>query len=127
MIFISFLSSELLNDASDLSGEAKVTNQWMNPNSTVSLLPHSFSLTIPHLLLFTTPVLFKVYCCDHTYTTIRVPVATSVREVIGAVADKLGSAEDLLLVNLSSAGGESSGGYMLTEMAQERARGCYTN
>ncbi|XP_047456405.1 rap guanine nucleotide exchange factor 4 isoform X3 [Mugil cephalus] len=49
-------------------------------------------------------ILFKVYCCDHTYTTIRVPVAASVREVIGAVADKLGSAEDLLLVNLSSAG-----------------------
>uniref|UniRef100_A0A3B4FI91 Rap guanine nucleotide exchange factor 4 n=1 Tax=Pundamilia nyererei TaxID=303518 RepID=A0A3B4FI91_9CICH len=51
-------------------------------------------------------ILFKVYCCDHTYTTIRVPVAASVREVIGAVADKLGSAEDLLLVGLSSAGGE---------------------
>uniref|UniRef100_A0A669D7N8 Rap guanine nucleotide exchange factor 4 n=1 Tax=Oreochromis niloticus TaxID=8128 RepID=A0A669D7N8_ORENI len=49
-------------------------------------------------------LLFKVYCCDHTYTTIRVPVAASVREVIGAVADKLGSAEDLLLVSLSSAG-----------------------
>uniref|UniRef100_A0A674D8R7 Rap guanine nucleotide exchange factor 4 n=1 Tax=Salmo trutta TaxID=8032 RepID=A0A674D8R7_SALTR len=43
---------------------------------------------------------------DHTYTTIRVPMAASVREVISAVADKLGSAEDLLLVNLSSAGGE---------------------
>uniref|UniRef100_A0A671YJ35 Rap guanine nucleotide exchange factor 4 n=1 Tax=Sparus aurata TaxID=8175 RepID=A0A671YJ35_SPAAU len=52
-------------------------------------------------------ILFKVYCCDHTYTTIRAPVAASVREVIGAVADKLGSAEDLLLVNLSSAGGEN--------------------
>uniref|UniRef100_A0A4W5KRA5 Rap guanine nucleotide exchange factor 4 n=1 Tax=Hucho hucho TaxID=62062 RepID=A0A4W5KRA5_9TELE len=51
-------------------------------------------------------ILFKVYCSDHTYTTIRVPVAASVREVISAVADKLGSAEDLLLVNLSSAGGE---------------------
>ncbi|XP_005921554.1 rap guanine nucleotide exchange factor 4 isoform X1 [Haplochromis burtoni] len=49
-------------------------------------------------------ILFKVYCCDHTYITIRVPVASSVREVIGAVADKLGSAEDLLLVGLSSAG-----------------------
>uniref|UniRef100_A0A4W5KLJ3 Rap guanine nucleotide exchange factor 4 n=1 Tax=Hucho hucho TaxID=62062 RepID=A0A4W5KLJ3_9TELE len=49
-------------------------------------------------------ILFKVYCSDHTYTTIRVPVAASVREVISAVADKLGSAEDLLLVNLSSAG-----------------------
>ncbi|XP_010793748.1 rap guanine nucleotide exchange factor 4 [Notothenia coriiceps] len=49
-------------------------------------------------------ILLKVYCCDHTYTTIRAPVAASVREVIGAVADKLGSAEDLLLVSLSSAG-----------------------
>ncbi|KAM6934732.1 rap guanine nucleotide exchange factor 4 [Xenentodon cancila] len=49
-------------------------------------------------------ILFKVYCYDHTYITIRVPVAASVREVIRAVADKLGSAEDLILVNLSSAG-----------------------
>ncbi|XP_061579495.1 rap guanine nucleotide exchange factor 4 isoform X2 [Cololabis saira] len=49
-------------------------------------------------------ILFKVYCCDHTYITIRVPVAASVREVISGVADKLGSAEDLILVNLSSAG-----------------------
>ncbi|KAJ8012766.1 hypothetical protein DPEC_G00046280 [Dallia pectoralis] len=49
-------------------------------------------------------ILFKVYCSDRTYTTIRVPVVASVREVICAVADKLGSAEDLLLVNLSSAG-----------------------
>ncbi|XP_029967614.1 rap guanine nucleotide exchange factor 4 isoform X3 [Salarias fasciatus] len=49
-------------------------------------------------------ILFKVYCCDHTYTTIRASVAASVREVISAVADKLGSAEDLLLVSLSSAG-----------------------
>uniref|UniRef100_A0AAQ4Q9J3 Rap guanine nucleotide exchange factor 4 n=1 Tax=Gasterosteus aculeatus aculeatus TaxID=481459 RepID=A0AAQ4Q9J3_GASAC len=49
-------------------------------------------------------ILLKVYCCDHTYTTIRVPVGASVREVVGAVADKLGSAEDLLLVGLSSAG-----------------------
>ncbi|KPP63408.1 hypothetical protein Z043_118342 [Scleropages formosus] len=49
-------------------------------------------------------ILFKVYCSDHTYTTIRVPVAAPVREVIAAAADKLGSAEDLLLVSLSSAG-----------------------
>uniref|UniRef100_A0AAY4EU78 Rap guanine nucleotide exchange factor 4 n=1 Tax=Denticeps clupeoides TaxID=299321 RepID=A0AAY4EU78_9TELE len=49
-------------------------------------------------------ILFKVYCFDHTYTTIRVPVAASVTEVISAVVDKLGSTEDLLLVNLSSAG-----------------------
>ncbi|XP_024142962.1 rap guanine nucleotide exchange factor 4 isoform X1 [Oryzias melastigma] len=52
----------------------------------------------------TDEILFKVYCCDHTYTTIRVPVAASVQEVISAVADKLGSAEELNLVHLSSAG-----------------------
>ncbi|RXM36186.1 Rap guanine nucleotide exchange factor 4 [Acipenser ruthenus] len=49
-------------------------------------------------------ILFKVYCADHTYTTIRVAVAASVKEVITAVADKLGSGEDLILVKLSSAG-----------------------
>ncbi|KAJ8416864.1 hypothetical protein AAFF_G00327420 [Aldrovandia affinis] len=49
-------------------------------------------------------ILFKVYCMDHTYTTIRVPVAASVKEVTSAVADKLGSVEDLILVSLSSAG-----------------------
>ena len=59
---------------------------------------------------FPSAVLFKVYCIDHTYTTIRVPVSASVREVISAVADKLGSAEDLLLVSLSSAGGENGHG-----------------
>ncbi|KAL4635836.1 rap guanine nucleotide exchange factor 4 [Arapaima gigas] len=52
-------------------------------------------------------ILLKVYCSDHTYTTIRVPVVATTRDVIAAAADKLGSAEDLLLVVLSSAGGEN--------------------
>uniref|UniRef100_A0A8C1LG02 Rap guanine nucleotide exchange factor (GEF) 4 n=1 Tax=Cyprinus carpio TaxID=7962 RepID=A0A8C1LG02_CYPCA len=41
---------------------------------------------------------------DHTYSTIRVPVSASVREVIAAVTDKLGSGDDLLLIHLNSAG-----------------------
>ncbi|EGV95677.1 Rap guanine nucleotide exchange factor 4 [Cricetulus griseus] len=49
-------------------------------------------------------VLFKVYCMDHTYTTIRVPVAASVKEVISAVADKLGSGEGLIIVKMNSGG-----------------------
>ncbi len=53
-------------------------------------------------------VLFKVYCSDHTYSTIRLPIAASVREVIGAVTDKLGSGDDLLLIHLNSAGGENT-------------------
>lgn len=61
------------------------------------------------LLWFIFPVLFKVYCCDNTYTTIRASVSASVRELIGDLAEKLGSAEDLLLVSLGSAGGGSGG------------------
>ncbi|XP_019713207.1 rap guanine nucleotide exchange factor 4 [Hippocampus comes] len=49
-------------------------------------------------------ILFKVFCCDHTYITIRALVSASVGEVLHAVADKMGSVEDLLLVRLSSAG-----------------------
>uniref|UniRef100_A0A3Q2XV59 Rap guanine nucleotide exchange factor 4 n=1 Tax=Hippocampus comes TaxID=109280 RepID=A0A3Q2XV59_HIPCM len=56
----------------------------------------------------THPFLFKVFCCDHTYITIRALVSASVGEVLHAVADKMGSVEDLLLVRLSSAGGEST-------------------
>ncbi|KAM4626678.1 rap guanine nucleotide exchange factor 4 isoform 1-T1 [Discoglossus pictus] len=52
----------------------------------------------------TDELLFKVYCIDHTYTTIRVQVAASVKEVLSAVADKLGSGEGLILVKISSAG-----------------------
>ncbi|KAK5608172.1 Rap guanine nucleotide exchange factor 4 [Crenichthys baileyi] len=49
-------------------------------------------------------ILLKVYCSDHTYTTIRIAVASTGREVISAVSDKLGTTEELLLVHLSSAG-----------------------
>ncbi|XP_076871363.1 rap guanine nucleotide exchange factor 4-like isoform X3 [Brachyhypopomus gauderio] len=49
-------------------------------------------------------ILLKVYCSDHTYTTIRLPVLASGREVTAAVADKLGSTEELLLISLSASG-----------------------
>uniref|UniRef100_A0A3Q3W2V7 Rap guanine nucleotide exchange factor 4 n=1 Tax=Mola mola TaxID=94237 RepID=A0A3Q3W2V7_MOLML len=49
-------------------------------------------------------ILLKVYCIDHTYTTIRIAVATTGREVISTVADKLSTTEELVLVHLSSAG-----------------------
>lgn len=51
-------------------------------------------------------VLLKVYCSDHTYTTIRIAVAATGGELINAVADKLGTSDELLLVHLSSAGGK---------------------
>ncbi|XP_039457720.1 rap guanine nucleotide exchange factor 4-like isoform X2 [Oreochromis aureus] len=49
-------------------------------------------------------ILLKVYCSDHTYTTIRIPVAATGRELISAVTDKLSTTDELLLVHLSSAG-----------------------
>lgn len=71
------------------------------------------SLTVSLLLIFWYPLLYlvllKVYCSDHTYTTIRVAVAATGREVINAVADKLGSTDELLLVHHSSAGGKRRG------------------
>uniref|UniRef100_A0A3B3RRE0 Rap guanine nucleotide exchange factor 4 n=1 Tax=Paramormyrops kingsleyae TaxID=1676925 RepID=A0A3B3RRE0_9TELE len=51
-------------------------------------------------------MLLKIYCLDHTYTTIRVPLTATARELAAAAADKLGLTEDLLLVGLGSAGGE---------------------
>ncbi|KAK7945778.1 hypothetical protein WMY93_001506 [Mugilogobius chulae] len=49
-------------------------------------------------------ILLKVYCSDQTYTTIRITVAATGREVVSAVADKIGTTEELLLVHLNSAG-----------------------
>ncbi|XP_048884010.1 rap guanine nucleotide exchange factor 4-like isoform X3 [Brienomyrus brachyistius] len=49
-------------------------------------------------------MLLKIYCLDHTYTTIRVPLTATARELAVAAADKLGLTEDLLLVGLGSAG-----------------------
>uniref|UniRef100_A0A665VWV2 Zgc:171558 n=1 Tax=Echeneis naucrates TaxID=173247 RepID=A0A665VWV2_ECHNA len=49
-------------------------------------------------------ILLKVYCTDHTYTTIRITVSATGREVIAAVADKLSTTDELLLIHLSSAG-----------------------
>ncbi|XP_062853655.1 rap guanine nucleotide exchange factor 4-like isoform X3 [Trichomycterus rosablanca] len=49
-------------------------------------------------------ILLKVYCSDHTCTTIRVPVLATGREVMASVADKLGYTEELLLISLSSSG-----------------------
>uniref|UniRef100_A0A3Q1GNU4 Rap guanine nucleotide exchange factor 4 n=1 Tax=Acanthochromis polyacanthus TaxID=80966 RepID=A0A3Q1GNU4_9TELE len=63
-------------------------------------LPFSAIVLCTRILHF----LLKVYCSDHTYTTIRVAVAATGREVISAVTDKLGTTDELLLVHFSSAG-----------------------
>ncbi|XP_046678559.1 rap guanine nucleotide exchange factor 4 isoform X2 [Homalodisca vitripennis] len=52
-------------------------------------------------------VIFRVYCADHTFCTLRFPINTSANEIKVSAADKLGlrhPREDLLLVELKSSG-----------------------
>lgn len=52
-------------------------------------------------------VIFRVYCADHTYCTLRLPVAATAEQVKVCAADKLGirtRSEDLLLAEVKSTG-----------------------
>ena len=50
-------------------------------------------------------VIFRVYCADHTFCTLKFPLSASAAAVRRSAADKLGlSSEDLLLVQLKSSG-----------------------
>uniref|UniRef100_A0A3Q1F8E9 Rap guanine nucleotide exchange factor 4a n=1 Tax=Acanthochromis polyacanthus TaxID=80966 RepID=A0A3Q1F8E9_9TELE len=108
-VSVAFLEEFFLAVSNDAKVLLTLRDQLIELERTHKILLRQFSMGDEKLqkrqpIKSNDEILFKVYCCDHTYTTIRVSVAASVREVIGAVADKLGSAEDLLLVNLSSAG-----------------------
>ncbi|CAG5125298.1 unnamed protein product [Candidula unifasciata] len=48
--------------------------------------------------------IFKVYCADHTYTTIRLPVNSTVRDVILSARDKLCLGHDPVLCEVKSSG-----------------------
>uniref|UniRef100_A0A671YGF7 Rap guanine nucleotide exchange factor 4 n=1 Tax=Sparus aurata TaxID=8175 RepID=A0A671YGF7_SPAAU len=111
-VAVAFLEEFLIAVSNDAKAIPALRDQLTKLEKIHKILLRQFSMGDEKLqkrqpIKSSDEILFKVYCCDHTYTTIRAPVAASVREVIGAVADKLGSAEDLLLVNLSSAGGEN--------------------
>uniref|UniRef100_A0AAQ5Z1N8 Rap guanine nucleotide exchange factor 4 n=1 Tax=Amphiprion ocellaris TaxID=80972 RepID=A0AAQ5Z1N8_AMPOC len=111
-VSVAFLEEFFLAVSNDAKVLPTLRDQLIELERTHKILLRQFSMGDEKLqkrqpIKSNDEILFKVYCCDHTYTTIRVSVAASVREVIGAVADKLGSAEDLLLVNLSSAGEKS--------------------
>ena len=50
-------------------------------------------------------VIFRVYCADHTYCTLRFPLSTNVDTLKHVAADKLGvKHDDLVLVELKSSG-----------------------
>lgn len=61
---------------------------------------------------FSSVVIFKVYCADHTYTTMKMRVDTPASKIIRVAADKLGlrfdQPDDLKLCEVKSTGGISN-------------------
>ena len=54
-------------------------------------------------------VIFRVYCADHTFCTLKFPLSATAAAVRRSAADKLGlSNDDLMLVQLKSSGEFSS-------------------
>ena len=50
--------------------------------------------------------IFKVYCADHTYSTLRLPMDATVAEIIAAARDKLCLGDDPRLCEVKSNGGQ---------------------
>ncbi|XP_046573528.1 LOW QUALITY PROTEIN: rap guanine nucleotide exchange factor 4-like [Haliotis rubra] len=48
--------------------------------------------------------IFKVYCADHTYSTIKVPMDTVVAEIVAHAQEKLCLGDDLVLCEVKSTG-----------------------
>ncbi|XP_041365780.1 rap guanine nucleotide exchange factor 4-like isoform X3 [Gigantopelta aegis] len=49
-------------------------------------------------------IIFKVYCADHTYSSLRLPMNTTVAQVIEHAGDKLSLGDDLVLCEVKSMG-----------------------
>lgn len=48
----------------------------------------------------------KIYCADHTYSTLRLPMSSSVHSLIEHAREKLGlGSEELVLCEIKSSGG----------------------
>jgi hypothetical protein len=55
--------------------------------------------------IFPPAVIFRVYCADHTYCTLRFPLSTTAEVIKVSAADKLGlKHDDLILVEVKSSG-----------------------
>lgn len=48
--------------------------------------------------------IFRVYCADHSYCTLRVPMTTTVSQIINQAQEKLALGEDLVLCEVKSNG-----------------------
>ncbi len=53
--------------------------------------------------------IYKVYCADHTYTTLKLMMDTPVEQIVRHAADKLSiRSDDLVLCEVKSSGGNLS-------------------
>lgn len=50
--------------------------------------------------------IFKIYCADHTYSTLKLRMDTTVEEIIQHASSKLCLGDDLVLCEIKSNGGE---------------------
>ena len=48
-----------------------------------------------------------MYCADHTYCTLRLPMDTSVEQILSSARDKLCLGDDLVLCEVKSTGGKN--------------------
>ncbi|XP_024081578.1 rap guanine nucleotide exchange factor 4, partial [Cimex lectularius] len=84
-----------------------VVNRWKLPPSGQPICLFSPSETGGTLIKSHDDIIFRVYCADHTYCTLRMQVSATAEQIKVAAADKLGirhRPEDLLLAEVKSNG-----------------------
>ena len=64
------------------------------------ILPHT-----PLVLAHMSADIFKIYCADHTYSTLKLRMDTTVEEIIQHASSKLCLGDDLVLCEIKSNGG----------------------
>ncbi|KAG8189794.1 hypothetical protein JTE90_008106 [Oedothorax gibbosus] len=85
-----------------------VVHRWkIGPYGQIRLLSVSESqeeerMEFRRFLKATDEVVFRVYCADHTYTTIKTPVGATAEAIKRSAAEKLGFKDELLLVEVKS-------------------------
>ncbi|KAL1138122.1 hypothetical protein AAG570_009814 [Ranatra chinensis] len=82
-------------------------NKWKLPPSGQPISLFSPSESDTSIIKPNDDIIFRVYCADHTYCTLRMPVSATADQIKVCAADKLGlrhKGDDLLLVELKSNG-----------------------
>lgn len=82
-------------------------NKWKLPPTGQPICLFSPSEVASTLIKPKDDIIFRVYCADHTYCTLRLPVSATAEQVKVCAADKLGlrvKPEDLILAEVKSNG-----------------------